>query len=317
LIHLNSHASGQTNDLDDGQFNWLLLEFHHTEQRMAVITIDRRQLDVAEGHCERSLAFARRFVLDGDQKTNAIFEALESTCLLRENQIDYPGALAFAEECYNVVVEAYNCVHPQVLKAAGVLIDILIKMDNLFDAERCAQVTYSNLRDKKNGIDQEGSEVANGACNLADVIFHQEGDLKKAEELAREALRIKTISYSSENHAASKSCDLSAQILSAQNDFGDKTRVLFQRCLAIFVRNEGPNEFNTALANLRIGRFYYQLSRIQTAVDSFRAQLPLAQSHFEESLRIYLKIHGPSYPPAVSTSEQLAEVLRHLCNNPE
>jgi hypothetical protein len=140
LIHLNSHASGRTNDLDDKQFNWLLLEFHGAEQKMAVIAIDRRQLDVAEGHCERSLAFARRFVLDGNQKTNAIFEALESTCLLREKQLDYPGALAFAEECYNIVVEGYDCVHSQVQKAAGVLIDILIKMDNLFDAERYAQV---------------------------------------------------------------------------------------------------------------------------------------------------------------------------------
>jgi hypothetical protein len=317
LIHLNSHASGRTDNLNDEQFSWLLLEFQRTEQRMAVITIDRRQLDVAEGHCQRSLAFARRFVLDGDERTSARYEALQSTCLLREKQIDYPGALLFAEECYNVVVESHDCVHPQVQKAAGVLIDILIKMGNLFDAERYAQVTYSNLRDKKNGINQEGSEVGNGACDLATVIFRQKGDLIKAEELVREALRSKTILYGSEDHAVGKSCDLLAQILSAQNNFGDETRVLFQRCLGIYVRNEGPDELNTALANLNIGRFYHQLSRLPTTIDSFRAQLLLAQSHFEESLRIYLKIHGPTYPPAVSAKEQLTVVLSDLCNHPE
>jgi tetratricopeptide (TPR) repeat protein len=147
---------------------------------------------------------------------------------------------------------------------------------------------------------------------LANVIFYQKGDLNKAAGLAREALRIKTILYGSENHAVSKSCDLLAQILSAQKKFGDETRVLFQRCLAIFVRNEGPDELNTALANLKIGRFYHQLSRLQTTVDSFRAQLLLAKSHFQEALRIYLKIHGPSYPPAVSASEQLTQVLKDL-----
>jgi hypothetical protein len=47
---------------------------------------------------------------------------------------------------------------------------------------------HCTLRDKKNGIDQESEAVADGAYNLADVIFRQDGDLIKAEELARESL---------------------------------------------------------------------------------------------------------------------------------
>jgi flagellar hook assembly protein FlgD len=84
-----------------------------------------------------------------------------------------------AEECYNLVVEAYDPVHPQVQEAAGVLINILISKGDLFDAECYAQVTYGNLRDKKNGIDQESEAVAEGAYNLADVIYRQKGARKR------------------------------------------------------------------------------------------------------------------------------------------
>jgi hypothetical protein len=70
------------------------------------------------------------------------------------------------------------------------LIEILISKGDSFDAERYAQVTCGNLRDKKNGTDQESEAVAEGAHNLANVIYRQKGDLIKAEKLARESLRI-------------------------------------------------------------------------------------------------------------------------------
>jgi hypothetical protein len=84
--------------------------------------------------------------------------------------------VTFAEECNNLVVEAYDPVH----EAAGVLINILISKGDLFDAERYAQVTYGNLRDKKNGIDQESEAVATGAFNLANVIFSQDTRFNKS-----------------------------------------------------------------------------------------------------------------------------------------
>jgi hypothetical protein len=82
-----------------------------------------------------------------------------------------------------------------VQEAAGILIEVLIAKGDLFDAECYAQVTYGNLRDKKNGIDQESDVVAISAYNLANVIYRQKGDLDliKAEEIARESLRIRTL----------------------------------------------------------------------------------------------------------------------------
>jgi hypothetical protein len=43
------------------------------------------------------------------------------------------------------------------------LIECLIHKGDLVNAERFAQQTYENLRDRKNGIDQEGEEVAKGS----------------------------------------------------------------------------------------------------------------------------------------------------------
>jgi hypothetical protein len=144
----------------------------------------RRQFDIAEGHCQRCLANSRRNGLEGEEKITVIFKALETHCSLRDYQCNYSDAVSFAEECYNLVVEAYDPVHPQE-EAAGVLIEILIRKGDLFDAERYAQVAYGNLQDKKNGIEQESEAVATGAYNLADVIYRQGEDLMKAEELAR------------------------------------------------------------------------------------------------------------------------------------
>jgi hypothetical protein len=68
---------------------------------------------------------------------------------------------------------------PEVLEVVGILIRSLTKADNLFDAERYAEVTYMNLKDRNNGSELEGKEVAEGAYNLADVIYKQKGDLSR------------------------------------------------------------------------------------------------------------------------------------------
>jgi hypothetical protein len=106
---------------------------------MAGVTINRNQLDVAEGHCQRCLAYSRRYGLEGEKKITDILAALMTYCTLRERRTDYSGAVAFAEEAYNLVVETYDPSHSQVSQeqeAAGVLIEVLIAKGDLFDAER-------------------------------------------------------------------------------------------------------------------------------------------------------------------------------------
>jgi hypothetical protein len=87
---------------------------HRTEQNMATIAMDRRQSDLTEGHCKRCLAFLRRYGSEGEKKTTMIFTALRTYCILREEQSNLLDAVTFAKECYNLVVEVYDPVHPQV-----------------------------------------------------------------------------------------------------------------------------------------------------------------------------------------------------------
>jgi hypothetical protein len=60
-------------------------------------------------------------------------------------------------------------------------------------------------------MDQEGDEVADGAYNFAEIISQQyDGDLIKAEALARESLRIRTQLYGSNDNRVGMSCLLLA-----------------------------------------------------------------------------------------------------------
>jgi hypothetical protein len=305
LIQLDLDASNRIDSRNDHRVNYLLDKLYFVENNMANMTMDRNQLDIAEGHCQRCQAYSRRYGLEGEKKITNILAALITYCNLRQSQRDYSGAVAFAEEAYNLVVEAYDPVHPQVQEAAGVLIEVLIAKGDYYDAERYAQVTYGNLRDKKNGIDQESEAVAEGAYNLANVIYRQKEDLIKAEELARESLRIRTLIYDSNHSRVDFSCNLLARILDAQGKLGDETRGLYDRSLAISIKNAGPDGLNVATGNYNIGLFYEKLAVEQSTVDAMRTHLTIAKSHFVEAQRIWSKIYGPTHSNTVDASSRL------------
>jgi tetratricopeptide (TPR) repeat protein len=312
MVVMDSDASNQSNSLNLEEIDYLLNLSYHTERNMALSVINRNQLDVAEGHSHRCLAIARRLRVEGEDKVTSIFEALGTCVDVRQRKGDYSGAVTFAEEAYNVVVIAYDCVHPQVQNAAGLLIACLIHNGDLFNAERFAQQTYENLRDRKNGMNQEGEEVAMGSYNLADVIYRQEGDLLKAEKLAREALRIRFLLYSSDEHMIGGSCDLLARILKSQGKFEDETKRLFERSLAIFIRMEGPDGANTAVVNINIGSYYHDLARRQPTVDTKRKYFLISKSHIQEGFRIQTKILGPTHPRTVQVANFLSSLMNEL-----
>jgi glutamate mutase epsilon subunit len=200
-----------------------------------------------------------------------------------------------------------------VQEAAGMLISSLIHKGDLFNAERFAEQTYANLIDIKNGMDQEGEEVANGAFNLADVILRQgDGDLIKAEKLARESLRIRTRLHGSNYPRIGPSCMLLGKILMAQDKHGDETKKLFELSLANFVMNEGPDGPNTAGGNIDICQFHCQLAMKQSIMSIKRTQLLLGKPYAEEGLRIVRKIYDPTHPNYILAVSALSDILREL-----
>jgi hypothetical protein len=66
VINLDSYARNGIDRLNEDQINHSVEQLHLTERNMAVITINRRQFDLAEGHCQRCLAYSRRYGLEGD-----------------------------------------------------------------------------------------------------------------------------------------------------------------------------------------------------------------------------------------------------------
>jgi tetratricopeptide (TPR) repeat protein len=308
---IDSYATNQSNSINSTKLHHLLEKSWTLEQNMATLALKRNQYDIAERHIHRCLVNSRRFRIEGEDKITSIFEALGLYVTLRQYQGDLPGAVTFAEEAYNLVVDAYDPVHPQVQEAASWLIDSLSQQGDFSNAERFAEQTYANLRDIKNGMDQEGKQLAEGAYDLSDVIFQQDdGDLIKAEGLARESLRIRTQLHCSPGLGLS--CLLLARLLKKQDKFGDETKDLFERSLAIFIRIEGPNGINTAVANIAIGRFHYLFAMIKCTSSTKRTQLQLAKSYSKEAIRIESMIHNPTHPNSVAAASLLSDLLREL-----
>jgi tetratricopeptide (TPR) repeat protein len=314
MITIDTDDSNQYNSLSFEQVDHSLKMSFNLERKMAILAINRNQFDVSEGHCQRCLVNSRRLSVEGEEKTTLCFSALNVYITLRESQGDFSGAVTFAEEAYNLVVDAYDPAHPQVQEAAGFLIKSLTQKGDLSNAERFAEQTYANLRDVKNGMDQEGEQIAYGAYNWADVIFKQDnGDLIKAEGLVEEAIRIinKFVSFSYLSRKVGNYL-LLAKILQKQGNFGNKTQKLFECSLDISTACEGRDGVNTAAANIAIGQFHSQLAMKQSTVHTKRTQLLLAKSYIDEAVRIFTKIHSPTHPSRVAAPTLLSAILIQL-----
>jgi hypothetical protein len=182
---------------------------------------------------------------------------------------------------------------------------LMILLGDLSNAGRFAEQTYANLRDIKNGIDQEGEIVANGAYNFVDVILRQiDGDLIKAEGLARKDIRIRDKLYSVDHTNRCGNCLLLARILQEEGK-GDETKELFERSLAMTVRNQGPDGANTAIGNSETVQFHYKIAMTSSTGHKKRTQLLLAKYYLEEAIRIETKIHNPTHPNRFSSATLL------------
>jgi hypothetical protein len=94
----------------------------------------------------------------------------------------------------------------------------------------------------------------------------------------------------------------------AQCKLGDETRGLFERFLAISIRDSGPDGRNTAIGNYNLYKFYRRLADEQLTVDSWRTHILLAKSYIVTALQIYTKIYGPTHPDTLNAASILAAV---------
>jgi tetratricopeptide (TPR) repeat protein len=312
LIYVDSDPSDPMEKLSTEQKNYVITEMHRAERRLTAHFIHENLYDLADGHCHQCLKYSRRLGVDEKEKITAILAAFRLFVQLRQRQCNYPGATKFAEEAYILVSEAYDPVHTQVQEAAGVLINCLIHEGNLETAETYAQQTYDNLRDKKNGLNQESEDVAGGAHNLAHVLYQKSGDMIKAEKIAREVMRIRGQLHKHDHYLLGDSGILLARILESQGKLGNETRELYERSLVIFVRHGGVDGLNTATGNTSIGDFYQQRAIESKTPASRKIELLKAQGYYKEALRIYNKIYGPHNSYTTETVSALRAIAFEL-----
>jgi hypothetical protein len=133
-------------------------------------------------------------------------------------------------------------------------------------------------------------EGAKGASNLVDVIHKQDGDLSRAELLAREFLHIRCMLPGNCTSMISKSCTLLAKILTGQTKFEDETKYLMERSIRLFISDELLDGPNISSSNLDFAIFYRLLAGKESTVDLKRKFLLLAKKYCEEGSRSAAKI---------------------------
>jgi tetratricopeptide (TPR) repeat protein len=309
---LDSSSNSRIDSLKKGQIDFLLVSLSTTERNIGMIFMRRNKFELAESNCQQALSHARLYEGKEEKKTDILCSVLRALYDIRANQLNFVDALPFAEEAYNLAAIAYNHVHPKVQTAAGMLIECLVHNGDLYNAERFAEATLDSLKDPANGLDQLSEEVANGYYDLASVITNQEGDLVKAEMLARESLRIRTRIYGNDHVNVGVSCGLLARILISQDNMVDETMELFERSHTIITKNNGPDGINTAISNFNLGNFYHQLADEQQETQRRVEYLCLSKSKFEEAVRIYTKIFGLDDPQTTRASSQLSIISLKL-----
>jgi tetratricopeptide (TPR) repeat protein len=169
-------------------------------------------------------------------------------------------------------------------------------------------MTLDSLKDPANEVNQEGEAVARGYYNLGNVIYQQQGDLVRAETLARESLRIRDKLYSNDHLYLGISIYLLSAIFRSQGKLGDEVQKLMARSLAIYVKHEGVDGINTAIMNNMLGQLHCQRSRKDFNTDMRFEHLRLSKSHYKESLRIVTKVYGPAHKDTIEAASKLSMI---------
>jgi len=194
--------------------------------------------------------------------------------------------------------------------AASSLIECLLDKGDFEHAETFAQLTLESLKDPANGLDQQSEAVAMGYYDLGNVILEQKGDLAKAEKLVRESLRIRIRLYGCDHANVGVSAGLLARVLQAQGNLGIETKELYERSLAITIKNFGLEGINTAASNFNLGNFYYRQAEGSLSAGIRKERLSLSVTKFNEALRTYTKFFGLDHPDTVRASSKLSIVTR-------
>lgn len=145
-VQLNGEEKDRIDSFDRKKINIIYECLASTEIRIGQCHMKFEGFETAGDFYQLAKSHANKIVTDGKveegKKIEVIFKAL----------ICYGEVLKFShknleaketiEECYNMVALEYNPTHPMVLKSANYLVELLIHMEDYYDAERYARISY-------------------------------------------------------------------------------------------------------------------------------------------------------------------------------
>lgn len=252
----------------------------------------------------------------GDERLYLLYEALialgMSLCLqhkFSEGRVQY-------EEAYNLVVTAHYPSHPMVLKAANYLIDVLMHLEEYDCAECYARVCYECVTKP---IDTESLDVATAADCLSIAILKlirvngpKGGDIMEAEKLARKAVRIVSKEFGPDSDKVGGPLGNLCDVLTVVGSHDDEVKKSYERCIAMFVRCDGPDGDNVAQFTYKLAIFLSNNSNCIPPGNVRNAQLLKAKGHYKEAIRICTKLNGPNHPRTLQYKSSLSQLTRFI-----
>ena len=282
-------------DSSDGQkdVTKLLEMLSITERYLADLYASQGRFQEAEYHCAQCLEFAKQTI--GDHHTIELFKALRTYGYLLERQSNYSQAIAYFEDAYICVSEAFGPVHPRVQEAAGYLTDSLLQSKDFSRAEAYARINYESLIDPHSGISPESFEVARGAQQLAQICYMTPQNLgiasvsfAEGEFLARKALRVFEAVFDPFHINVGSSLNDLAKVLHESGNIGDETKGLYRRALAVYQISDGPDALLVMEANANLGLLHYQRGKAGCDELLTRIEFRFSKRYYDEALRISL-----------------------------
>lgn len=230
----------QESSMEFGELDYRCLIFFRIEVSLADICIEMSQLVEAEVHCIELLRFANKC----HSKNNYVYlyEALKRNARLRKAQGRLSEAIALTEEAYISVSDAKGPENAEVQEAAVELIECLMITGQLSRAEAFSRITYENLIDPSNGIDQNSDQVARGMQQLAWIclrITREDKDappslLVEAESLIKNACDVTQQLHGHPTTNLTVCLAIYGDILMQRDASIEEIRCLFERVLRVY-----------------------------------------------------------------------------------
>jgi hypothetical protein len=269
---------------------WLAL----TEIRLSECYSILGNIDMAADHYILAISNARR--IDKEEvKIVLIRDALIKKGQNLRSKSKDSEALAVFGEAEKEVAEAYDPDHP------------IAKQTSLFRAEIICEI--------------EELKRAESLTNNTDALMSSKeiSDRMAAENLARETLHHRKRIWGSNHYLTCPHRIILSNILQEKKNHDGETRVLLERCLAIYLKFESSYIFHSASA-VKNHNYHHWVSKVNDSLakvhrsiakklhsgDTRREQCSIAVNYSKEAIRISTKRYGPDYPQTIEYESNLS-----------